>query len=126
MIDGLLVVLAAPAGRDLGTGGGGAAGRVRVRYGRRAEPSAAILASQLVRTTEQGGPCGHDGGMQIAGRKQRLLIDAGGLLPSRQVGPADVADREDSRRPLGRLAGRLARVELARADGGYNEGPFAA
>ena len=47
---------------------------VRLSAAREADPSAAILDSQTVKTTEQGGPHGYDGGKKLNGRKRHLLV----------------------------------------------------
>ena len=50
----------------------------RERIGRDASPSAAIIDSQTVKTTEAGGPCGYDAGKKINGRKRHALVDTDG------------------------------------------------
>jgi putative transposase len=52
--------------------------QVRVSAAREADPSAAILDSQTVKTTERGGPHGYDGGKKLNGRKRHLLVDTTG------------------------------------------------
>ena len=42
--------------------------------------SAASIDSQTIKTTEQGGEHGYDGGKKINGRKRHILVDTMGLL----------------------------------------------
>ena len=66
----------------------------RERVGREASPTAAVMDSQSVKTSETRGPRGYDAGKNVKGRKRHALVDAQGRLLMVQVGPASVQDRD--------------------------------
>jgi putative transposase len=92
---------------------------VRVRVGREAQPSAAIIDSQSAKTAEQGGPHSFDGGKKINGRKRHLLVDPRGLLLKVVVHPAGVHDRSGAKQVLRGLQWEYPRLEHIWADQGY-------
>ena len=93
--------------------------RVREAGGREASPSAGVIDSQSVKTTEAGGPRGYDAGKKINGRKRHLLTDTIGLPVAAAVHPADIQDRDGA--PLVLSAARFLYPWLRHifADGGY-------
>jgi len=93
---------------------------VREEAGRDKEPSAAIMDSQSIKTTEVGGPRGYDAAKNVSGRKRHLLVDTMGLILLVLVHPADVQDRDGARLLLGALVGRFSRLQLIWADAGYS------
>lgn len=93
--------------------------KLRQASGRERQPSAAVLDSQSVKTTERGGVRGFDAAKKVNGRKRHILVDTLGLLLIVVVHAADMQDREGARQVLEVLAHRFRRLRLVWADAGY-------
>ena len=91
----------------------------RQAEGRRPEPTAAVVDSQSVKTTEAGGPRGFDAAKKVKGRKRHLAVDTLGLPIECQITVASVQDR-DALAPLLKAVHRKSpQVEMSFVDGGY-------
>jgi transposase len=93
--------------------------RAREMMGRTPRPTASIIDSQSVKTTEMGGPRGYDGGKKINGRKRHLVVDTPGLLLKAKVLPADQHDRPAAEEVLAGLHQPFPEVRLLWADTAY-------
>src|SRR5215468_6462802 len=98
-------------------------GDVRQQEGRERQPSAAIIDSQSVKTTDRGGAeRGFDAGKQTFGRKRHILVDTLGLLLLVAVHSAGTQDRDGARSVLEPLANRFSKLRKIWADSIYNGG----
>ena len=88
--------------------------------GREAQPTAGIIDSQSVKTTESGGISGYDAGKKIKGRKRHIVTDTLGFLIFVLIHAADVQDRDGAVGVLKAIRRRFPWLRHIFADGGYS------
>lgn len=93
--------------------------RARRAVGRKPTPSAGVIDSQTVKTTESGGPRGFDPAKRMKGRKRHLVTDTEGWLLAVQVHAADIQDNHGAVPLLKAVRRRFARLRHLFADRVY-------
>ena len=96
--------------------------KVSLKFGKKRQPSASILDSQSIKTSEGGLECGFDAGKKITGRKRHTLVDTLGLILKVIVTAGNVQDRDGAKSLLEEIWAEknvIQRLKLIWADAGY-------
>jgi putative transposase len=93
--------------------------QVRQRAGRHKQPTAGVLDSQSVKTTQLPGVRGYDSGKRVNGRKRHILVDTLGLLLAVVVTSAALSDPAGAKLLFKRLGGACKKLRRIWVDGTY-------
>jgi putative transposase len=91
----------------------------RQRAGRDAAPTAAVIDSQSVKTSAQGGPKGFDAGKKVKGRKRHLVVDVLGLTLAVLVHPGNLQDRDGAAPVVQRAVEKYPTLKKLYVDAAY-------
>lgn len=95
-------------------------GASRLLAGRDPAPTAGIIDSQSVKTTESGGPRGYDAGKKTKGRKRHIVTDTDGNLLGLVTHRADIQDRDGAPGVIAQAVESHPTLTHLFADGGYS------
>jgi transposase len=91
----------------------------REAAGREASPTAGIIDSQFIKTTESGGPKDYDAGKKISGRKRHIGTDTSGFLVGLLIHTVDIQDRDSAVPLLASIRRLYPWLRHVFVDGGY-------